>query len=425
MPNVIKAGLIIADEESLLLQLPSIPAVIETNGGGRVDYSVYFEKRTQPPPGNEGSSGRFDYSVYFEKRPQPPSGDGYSKYYLKKAIEAPESEAVPEQEAAAETKEEDVAAEPDVAEAELLPEDPEPDPQSEAREIVAQAHNEAQEIVKRARDDAARLIDDAQKEEEALKLKHAAEISEAEVKVELAKSIANNIVDDAKKTAESVVAEAEENAKTLYEEAQNSGYAEGHESGSKEGYEQGFAKGETEGKEAGHEEGRKAGRKEGEELGRAAAYSDTQAQMAGELAKASHKAKVIIMEAEEEKTEIISSADSKIVKIAMAVAGKILNKELSENPMLILSIVKEAAQKMADQPRLFITVSTQNYELVSAARDELKKMLGSKQEMTVVADNTFGPADVIVGAGTSGDVDARLETRLAEIKRTIEMVIHQ
>jgi flagellar assembly protein FliH len=340
--------------------------------------------------------------------------DEYKKYYIDENGEsvtgADESKQAPEEAAAEESAKGDEGAPEEAfaaAKAYVSPEE-------EARKIIALAEKRAE-----------RILEIAKQEAETLSMKLSAEISEGEVKKELAKNVATDIIDEANAEAGKLLAEAQEKARELFEEAKTGGRDEGFKAGRDEGYREGFEKGMAEGKLAGREEGKKEGMDAGEAAGRSEGIEGARREMAVQLAEATQKANNIIIEAEKEKEKIIGDADDKIVQIAMAVAEKILNKEISENPFIILQIVKEAAQKVADQPRLFVTVSTDNYEIACAACGDIKKALGNKQEISFAADDSFGPADVVIGTGGSGDVDARLKTQVAEIRKTIEAVVRQ
>lgn len=278
-----------------------------------------------------------------------------------------------------------------------------------------------QKEIAEAEEEARKIVAEAEKKAQSVRQQLEEEISEAEAKRrQLSKTIvedtvsqanekAQSLVEEASKKAESIVAEANNKADNVLKNAIKKGYEKGFEEGRQKGFDAGKDAGTRSGYEQGHVDGVEAGNKE----------------IAEKIAEVTQKANDIVVAAEQKRDEIIDSSNDKMIKIIMAVASKVINTELEENPYGILQIVKEATQKVSDQPRVLITVSPSNYELVNSAQSELKKLLGTKQEISVLADSSFGPADVIVGTGGSGDVDARLETQLNEIRKTIELVIKQ
>ena len=297
----------------------------------------------------------------------------------------------------------------------------------EIEEYVSEPFQEElkNQIIEEARGHAKTLVEKAKIEAETLRMKLVAEISEAEVKKELAKSMAQNTIDEANDEYEKILETAHIQAKEILEKAQSDGYEIGMAQGTDEGYQKGVERGLEEGRRTGNEKGYQDGFAAGHDTGCNEGYQKAYAEMRQNLVVSTREAKDILLAAQKEKENIVNSADEQIIEIAMSIARKVLNKEFNENPFSILQVVKEAMQKVTDQPRIFVTINPSNYELVKMAANDIKKSLGSKQEITVVADNTLDIADVIVGTGGSGDVDARLETQMSEIRKTIETVIQQ
>lgn len=424
MPKIIKSDAVIEEKSAFMIDLPDIALSNDGNDNMTADDLDFFknidlldedkdnfEKYYTSLDGKKEST---DYEKYFDDLDLTEEDFEYKKYY-------------DEPDADSETVKEEVATDDSSESEEAQASEDEYYEPDEEEQIVHQATPEEIEtqIIEAAQERAKRIIDDAKKEAETLRMKLVAEISEAEVKKELAKNIAQNTVDEANDEYEKLLASAREQAKEILEKAQNDGYELGMTQGTDDGYKKGVEKGLEEGRRTGNEKGYQEGFASGNEKGRAEGYQKAYDEMAQKLAESTKKAKDILLDAQKEKVDIVNSSDSQVIEIAMSVAKKILNKEFTDNPFSILKIVKNAARKVSDQPRLIISVSPTNYDIVKMATDDIKKTLGSKQEVSVVADNTLGIADVIVGTGGSGDVDARLETQMSEIRKTIETVIQQ
>ncbi len=415
MPKVIKSGVFREKESPYVLQLPNkIDTVVGRDEKDEADFlKSIFDMAKMDKNQDSDDLGKYfahlaedegdtSYSKYFRvgEDPYRTSGEEDSKYFYRAPTEKNEEHkeienSIPEDDSALKIKE-------------LLMED------DFKMTPAEKAEKQAQEILTAAR-----------KEAETIRMKLAAEISEAEVKKELAKTIVSGIIEDANEKARSITENAIAQSTHMFEESTSDGYQKGYNAGLTEGRKDGMDKGLAEGRKSGYDDGFAEGNAEGLKNGKAAAYTAVREEMVKELTASTQRAKDILVEAEKERKKIVGSADDQIVKIIMAVVSKILNREIEENPFMILPILKEAAKKVADQPRLFITISPGNYDLVNSAQGDIKKMLGGKQEFTIVSDATLGPADVIIGTGGSGDVDARLETQLNEVKKTIEMVMRQ
>lgn len=400
MPKVIKSGSVTEEKNLFVLSLPVIDSVTEEKKIAQIDDLDFF-KNLDMLPKDDGEDERY----YQIDTMVNTDNDAYKKYFIN-LVSNEEQE---------DSSDGEFEKSQEGTDGEQI-EDSEHKPSANGLESVEELK---QSMLEEAEQQAKNIVDAAKKEAESLRMKLVAEISEAEVKKELAKNIAQSTIDDANHEADQIIDNANTAATEIQQKAKNDGFAAGRE----DGYKQGIENGLEEGKRIGFEDGEKKGFSSGEEKGKIEGQQKAYEEMSKQLAEASQRAKGILLEAEKEKIKIINSSDNQIIEIAMSVASKILNKEFSENPFAVLQIVKEAVLKVSDQPRIFITVSPTNYDLINMALSEIKKTLGSKQEISVVADSTLGNADVIVGTGGSGDVDARLETQLNEIRKTIEMVI--
>lgn len=425
MPKVIKSEAVIEEKNPFIVNLPvmAVPDV-QNNGSAAVMDDLDFFKDIEIPL--DDSDDAFfvlnekedddSYLKYFSNLEKPEQEDDDKKYYINLEENTNDNNNEDDEEKVFDEADDQEETNDDGYEEELHEEQViyTPSIEEQEEEIISAAHEKANNI-----------IEEAKKEAENIRMKLVAEISEAEVKKELAKSMAQNTLDDAHAEADKIIETANEAAKEILEKAKNDGHEEGMQAGTEQGYKEGVEKGLEEGRRTGYDKGHQEGFSTGEEKGQAEGYKKAYDEMSKQLSDSTQKAKDILIDAQKEKERIINSSDKQVIEIAMAVAGKILNKEITDNPFSVLQIVKEAISKVSDQPRIFITVSADNYELVNTSLNEMKRALGSKQEMSVVADTTLGPGDVIIGTGGSGDVDARLETQISEIRKTIEMVMHQ
>jgi flagellar biosynthesis/type III secretory pathway protein FliH len=436
LPKVIKAG--DARQDSCLVA--GLPALSSKEKPAGRDYSVFFQEQ-------RGEALDADYVKYYAVIDETPENgeeykkyfvfsagggedgeDDYRKYYINLVQTAPEKAregAEPPQDLAPQESAGDVEEKIEEEPAE----EPEEEPADETAESVEIEVITEESLLEKAKAQSEEIIAAAKKEAEEIRRKLTREISEAEAKKEAARIEAEDILSIAEEKANAIITGAQTQAREKYETSKQEGHAagfrQGEEEGRKTGCDAGFAEGQAAGFKQGEEKGLKIGRETGTEEGRRQGREAIEAQLAEKVAQATQKASDIIAAADLEKERIIASADDKIVSISMAVAEKILSRQITDNPFSILPIVMEAARKVADQPRLFVKVSVDNYDLVSAACGDIKKALNGKQEISFAADSSLGPADVVISTGGSGGVDARLNTQLNEIRKTIETVIGQ
>jgi len=196
-------------------------------------------------------------------------------------------------------------------------------------------------------------------------------------------SEAMGLVAAAREKAAAMVAAANEEAENIRREAYDEGY--------RRGYDEGMARGEA----AGMEKAR------------------------GAIDDATAQAGRILALAQEQAAEAFAAAERQVVELALAVAGKVLAREVAENPMVILPIVKEALPTVEAQEQITIRVHPDCYELVLATRPELQAALSRANTLTVTADSALREGDCIIET-PFGTVDARIDSQLEMVKAALK-----
>ncbi|MDT8901290.1 FliH/SctL family protein [Anaeroselena agilis] len=218
-------------------------------------------------------------------------------------------------------------------------------------------------------------------------LPEAEETAAEEDVVSAASGEAVTIIAAARETAAAVVAAANEDAAKLRREAYD------------EGYEKGFAEGRVNGEAAGLEQARE--------------------QTRGTVAEAAERATELLALARQQADEALAGAERQVVELALAVASKVLAREVAENPTVILPIVRAALERVQDQEQITIRVNPECYELVLSARPELQAAMARAASVAVVADGALRDGDCIVET-PFGTVDARVDTQLEMVKAALK-----
>lgn len=201
---------------------------------------------------------------------------------------------------------------------------------------------------------------------------------------------ANNILALAQTSADRCLAEAELQAQELAKQAQESA-SQAREEASAQGYQEGFTQGNQ------------------------AALSEMQQT----IQLAVEKAERIVKLAEQEACQMVIDAERQIIEIALAVASKVLAREIEENPITILPIVKEALGKVKDQDHIVIRVNPEDYEMVLMAKRDLQLMVGREHAVSVAADHIVPIGGCIIDTAL-GTVDAKLDTKLEMVHKAIQ-----
>lgn len=105
-------------------------------------------------------------------------------------------------------------------------------------------------------------------------------------------------------------------------------------------------------------------------------------------------------------------AEKDVVALALAVARRILHRELTVSPEALLGLVKAALDKMEAREVHQVRVSRQD----GAMLRQFFEQMGLPQRVEVIADPGLVPGAVIIESGR-GLLDASVDTQLAEIER--------
>jgi len=189
-----------------------------------------------------------------------------------------------------------------------------------------------------------------------------------------AAAMARRLIEDAQKRAERILKEAEAEAEDIQRRA--------------------FLEGKREGVEAGYREG----------LERAASLRRTAEK---ELEEAREKARRMILEAEPE-----------IARLAVAVARRIVRREVSTDHEVVVSVVREALARVGGEETVAVRVNPAEVAVVHEARPALERQFGDIGSLAVEEDSSISPGGCVVTT-PRGSVDARVESQLRKVEEAL------
>lgn len=155
-------------------------------------------------------------------------------------------------------------------------------------------------------------------------------------------------------------------------------------------YEQGFAKGERDGKKIG--------------LDQIVPYLENFKRLGEQLAGSRER--------------LLEEVEPMAVKLALAIASKVVKKEVADDKQTAARLTRDAVRKIVDRQKLIIHVSQTDHDLISELLPDILCMEGVK-ECSVVPDPNVAPGGCILET-EGGSVDARIATALEEISSLAE-----
>lgn len=112
------------------------------------------------------------------------------------------------------------------------------------------------------------------------------------------------------------------------------------------------------------------------------------------------------------KRKLRADAEREVVKLSLAVARRILNRELATDADALQGIVHAALAKLQTRDIWQVRVGAEASQIAKACIDRA----GLANTVKVVIDPALGPGDLLVDTA-AGELDASVNTQLQEIER--------
>lgn len=125
-----------------------------------------------------------------------------------------------------------------------------------------------------------------------------------------------------------------------------------------------------------------------------------------------HALNTMIGELSSLKKRVRAEAEDEAVKLAIAIARRVLYRELSTDPEAILGLVKAAFGKLSARETQRLRVSPSDAAVIQEHRAKLQIPPG----LEIASDGSLTPGSAIFET-SRGDLDASVDTQLAEIDR--------
>jgi len=183
-----------------------------------------------------------------------------------------------------------------------------------------------------------------------------------------------NLKEEAEKQARQIIAAARAEKDKVFREAE------------KAGFEQGFQKGLA----AGKDEAQKLRRQAEELLNRARNWH----------------------------SELVRESEKNIIDLAVAIAAKLVRKELGIFPEHIVAVAQEALQKVKESETYIIYAHPEDAEILKSKRDLLLQDLPVNISLRILADAAIDRGGCLVDTNT-GQVEVTIEGQLERLKRVL------
>lgn len=165
-------------------------------------------------------------------------------------------------------------------------------------------------------------------------------------------------------------------------------------------------------KTAGHQEGYEKGHAEGIVAGHEASYNAASAQRQIDLEAFASALAVLRGDAVHAIDRWYVQAEQHMAELATVIAARVITQELTTEPTIILSMVREAIAEVTHASTARIRVNVRDLPPLREHRDQIAALAPSLKDLEIVVDEEIAGGCVIDTDG--GMIEATIESKLRE-----------
>lgn len=122
------------------------------------------------------------------------------------------------------------------------------------------------------------------------------------------------------------------------------------------------------------------------------------------------------------KQEVYNSIAPDILEISLDIAKKIIKKEMTEDPQILLDNIKDIMRGLSkDETKITLKVNPSQVAIIKQDVPEVAGSLGLEAKITVLSDENVMEGGCVVTT-TNGVIDATIESQLAIISEVLKEV---
>lgn len=159
------------------------------------------------------------------------------------------------------------------------------------------------------------------------------------------------------------------------------------------------------------EQVRQTAREEGYRQGREQILQE----MAAEREASRNAAQRVVAQALREREKMLAELEPELVKLALAIAKKVIHAELKQSPDLVVQLAKAALQKVNGTSEVTIRVHPSQKGILEEQREQLDSEGFEYRLINIEADPAIEPGGCIVDTG-AGYVDAQISQQLKSLE---------
>lgn len=113
--------------------------------------------------------------------------------------------------------------------------------------------------------------------------------------------------------------------------------------------------------------------------------------------------------------EIIEKTEQEIVRLAFAIAAKVIHQEVKQDNTVVASVLREAVRSVTDRDGMKVRLNPHDFRYIMEIKEDFLKEMDGVKNIVFEEDPGVKAGGVMVET-IFGEVDARLEQQFNEIK---------
>lgn len=127
----------------------------------------------------------------------------------------------------------------------------------------------------------------------------------------------------------------------------------------------------------------------------------------------------LLAEINDMKARLLNHWEQSALKVATAVAERIIRREISQEPQITLDLIADALRMAAGMTEVALHISPADYENLGTQITRLAETLGHLAPSAIVADPAITPGGCRVKT-KFGEIDQQIESQLRRIEEELE-----
>ncbi|HUH66056.1 MAG TPA: FliH/SctL family protein [Syntrophales bacterium] len=110
--------------------------------------------------------------------------------------------------------------------------------------------------------------------------------------------------------------------------------------------------------------------------------------------------------------------EERILDLVFSVTEKVINREISTNRDVVHGVLRSAIEQVIDKEGIVVRLNPEDYRYMMELNPGLIGVVDDIRNMSIVEDSSVRRGGVVIDT-SSGEVDARLEQQLNEVRKAV------